>query len=430
METYTQYQAAQFKAVMLLKKYNFGAASTAKYLGKSRGLIQSWMQIGNKHHLASQQIKFKSFRKILKELRRNITREHLDYFIAQRLLDLKLPAAFISKILEVPTSTVRSWRHGKVPVEVKKFFFDEKLVDREFRKLMKSLKTDITNRNLEYFQALNLAKIARGNIGRRRIGGRIISQVLTSHCSYVEPIPDKTVSCWINGTRKPWGAFKVLEDENIVMHDYKKILSELTYKHLDYHISKTLAEEYGWKYSKISKVLGLDKELVRGWIKKDRGHPIAKTYVNYFIVRDELKRYLTEDELNSARDEISKTITTAPEKHPQHPTTTVDVDKLEDEQSEEPDINAELENELIYHLETLPLGVTSPKVLKSILVNCRDATVEDIQKVLSLSSQILQNRETGKWILKKFVDESSEEKQKDDLERFNCKNNNGKVNVC
>lgn len=429
METFNQYQAAQFKAVMLLKKYNFGAASTAKYLGKSRGLIQSWMQIGNKHHLAKQRIQFKSFRKILKELRKNITREHLDYFLAKRLLDLKLPAAFISKILEIPTSTVRSWRHGKVPVEVKKFFYDDKLVDREFKKLMKYLKTDITNRNLEYFQALNLAEIARGNIGRRRVGGRIISQILTRHYGYVEPIPDKTVSCWINGTRKPWGAFKVLEDENMVQRDYKKIIDEMTHQHIDYHISKALAEKYGWKYSKISKVLGLDKELVRGWIKKDRGNPIAKTFVNNIIVKDELKRYLTEDELNSAKTEISKAIGTDLAGHHQNIPEDSDSEDGSDE-LEDPGIDAELERELIYHLETLPLGVTSAKVLKSILVDCRDASLAEIEKVLNRSKEIIVDQETGKWMLKKYAEANSDEDSDDTLERLKCRTEDGEIIAC
>ena len=429
METFNQYQAAQFKAVMLLKKYNFGAASTAKYLSKSRGLIQSWMQIGNKHHLAKQRIQFKSFRKILKELRKNIPSEHLGYFLAKRLLDLKLPAAFISKILKIPMSTVRSWRHGKAPVEVKKFFYDDNLVDREFRKLMKYLKTDITSRNLEYFQALNLAEIARGNIGRRRVGGRIISQILTRHYDYVEPIPDKTVSCWINGTRKPWGAFKVLEDENIVQRDYKKIIEEMTYQHLDYHISKTLAEKYGWKYSKISKVLGLDKELVRGWIKKDRGNPIAKTFVSNIIIKDELKRYLTEDELNSAKSEISKTISTDLAEHQQNIQEDIDSEDGGDE-LEDPGIDAELERELIYHLETLPLGVTSAKVLKSILVACRDASLEAIQNVLNHSNQIIHDQETGKWMLKKYAEATSEEESDNALKRFNCRDKDGEIVAC
>jgi len=428
MESHDQYQAAQFKAAMLLKKYNFGAASTAKYLGKSRGLIQSWMQIGNNHHLAKEKIKFKSFRKILKELRRNITMEHLDYFLAKRLIDLKLPAAFISKILDIPTSTVRSWRHGKVPVEVKKFFYDDKLVNREYKKLMKYLKTDTTNRNLEYYQALKLAEVARNNVGRKRIGGRIISEILTNHYGYVKPIPDKTVSCWINGTRKPWGAFKALEDEQMVLRDYRKIIDELTYQHLDYHISKTLADDHGWKYSKISQVLELDKELVRGWIKKDRGNPVAKTYVNPAIVADEVNKYLKEDKIRNAKETGSKT---------DHLVDDIEIGadevdgNLELNEPAHPDLDTELERELIYHLDTLPLGVSSPSVLKSILVNCQSATVNDIEQVLKLSKHIIQSERTGKWMLKKYAEEiEDEENKKDVFARFACREKESEKIAC
>jgi hypothetical protein len=427
MESYDQYTAAQFKAAMLLKKYNFGAASTAKYLGKSRGLIQSWMQIGNNHYLAKEKIKFKSFRKILKELRRNITKEHLDYFLAKRLIDLKLPAAFVSKILDIPTSTVRSWRHGKVPVEVKKFFYDDKMVNREYKKLMKYLKTDTTNRNLEYYQALKLAEVARNNVGRKRIGGRIISEILTNHYGYVKPIPDKTVSCWINGTRKPWGAFKVLEDEQMVLRDYRKIVDELTNQYLDYHLAKALADKHGWKYSKISKVLELDKELVRGWIKKDRGNPIAKTYFNPAIIKVEVNKYLKDNELSQAKQSII-------ESGKNFEVIDDEIDELEADlellEPVHPDLDAELEQELIYHLETLPLGVTSPGVLKSILVNCRNASVKDIELAMSLSTHIIQNQGNGKWMLKKYAEESEGEKSKNALARFACKSNGSEYAAC
>jgi predicted transcriptional regulator len=427
MENYNKYQAAQFKAAMLLKKYNFGAASTAKYLGKSRGLIQSWIQTGNDHYLAKEKIKFKSFKKILKELRRNITLEHLDYFLAKRLIDLDLPAAFVSKILDIPTSTVRSWRHGKVPVEVKKYFYDDKLVDREFKKLMKFLKTDSTNRNLEYYQALNLANVARKNVGRKRIGGRIISEILTNHYGYVKPIPDKTVSCWINGSRKPWGAFKALEDEQMVQRDYKKIVDELTYQYMEYHLSKSLADKHKWKYSKISKILGLNKELVRGWIKKDRGNPVAKTYFNPDIIKNEVKKYLKEDDLRNAQKGRSES--NLAEEHSGSKSIDSELN-VETQISVHPDLDIELERELIYHLETLPLGVSSPSVLKSILVNCQNASIKDIEKVLKLSQEIIQNDSTGKWMLKKYAEEIEEENKKDVFARFNCKERDGEKVAC
>ena len=236
METYTQYQAAQFRVALLLKQYKFGAVSAAKYLGKSRSIIQSWMQIGNKHHLSKEKIMLKSFEKILKKLRRRLTKEHLDYFMVKRFLALELPVAFIAKILELPTSTVRSWRYGRVPVEIKRFFYDRRLIDYEFNKLLKSLKKEITTRNLEYYISLYLAKSIMVTNGRRQIGGRMISQILTTHFGYIQPIPEKTISCWIDGKRKPWDAFPVLMDEQLVQREANKIVDKLTYQYLFYHI--------------------------------------------------------------------------------------------------------------------------------------------------------------------------------------------------
>jgi predicted transcriptional regulator len=432
-ESYTQYQAAQFRVALLLKQYKFGAASAAKYLGKSRGLVQSWMQIGNKHYLAKEKIKLKSFEKIVKNLRRVITQENMDYFLVKKFLDLELPVAFISKAMNLPTSTVRSWKYGKVPSEIKKYFFDPKLVEREYAKLLKFIKREVTSNNLEYFLAMRLSEAARENLGRRRIGGRIISQILTRHFGHLNPIPEKTVSCWIDGKRKPWNAFEVLADEGRIRREYNRIIDEMTYQHLTFHISKHLAEEYGWKYSKISKELHLKKELVRGWIKKNRGSPVAKTFVNSEIVRVELKKYVDPSEKlkiiqkpdglkSSLKKKIKKNQNTSPSKKFQKQNL--------DNKSELDDFDLELEQELVYHLETFPNGVTSAKVLKSILIDHNDASVEQLEKVLQRSSKIVKSRFTGKWILKQYEDEIIKERTIDeDLAEINCERDDDEV-IC
>ena len=398
METLSQYQAAQFRVALLLKKYRFGAVSAAKYLGKPRGLVQSWMQIGNKHYLAKEKIKIKSFEKILKELRKKITKEHLNYFLAKRLMNLELPIAFISNVLSLPTSTVRSWKYGKVPVEIKKFFHDHSVIDIEFNKLLKSLRKDVTSRNLEYFLALRLAKIARVNNGRRNLGGRLISKILTNHFGYIEPIPEKTISCWIDGKRKPWDAFQVLSDERKIQREFNKIVDELTYQHMTYHISKYLADKYNWNYSRISKELGIDKELVRGWVKKDRGNPVAKSFVNEEIVNDELLKYVNIDELKS----FEEPLIIEPFEKPQNNLTKIknDEEDIIKNMIDDVEFDSDLERELIYHLETIPTGVSSPKVLQSILIDHQNATLAEIEEVLRNSKHIIQNKDNSKWVLK------------------------------
>lgn len=424
METLAQYEAVQFRVALLLKQYKFGAASAAKYLGKTRGLVQSWMQIGNKHYLAKENIKLNNFEKIVKKLRRKITEEHLDYFLVMRLIDLKLPVAFVSRIMELPTSTVRSWRYGKVPSEIKKFFYDSRIIDREFNKLLKNIKTETTQNNLEYYLTIRLAKAAKSETGRRRIGGRNISQILGNHFGNVVPIPEKTISCWIDGKRKPWDSFDVLTDDNIIRREFNKIVDELTYKYLTYHSSKILAEEHNWKYQKISEILGVNKELVRGWIKKNRGNPVAKTFLNPEIVNREVEKYidsgdLLPEELAQVENVQRNKIKMAASKFNQES----EKDEIMNE------LNKELEQELIYHLETIPTGVTSIKVLKSILIDHRKASLDEIERTLEKSEQIIHNN--GKWILKKYIDKADGELQiEEELARINCEKGQNDEIIC
>jgi hypothetical protein len=434
-ETPLQYQAAQFRVALLLKQYKFGAASAAKYLGKSRGLVQSWMQIGNKHFLAKEKIKLKSFEKIVKRLRRVITQENIDYFLAMHLLDLDLPVAFIGRTMNLPISTVRSWKHGKIPSEIKKFFFDKKVVDNEFNKLLKSMKSETTRKNLEYFLALHISKVSRGKNGHSRIGGRTISQILTQHFILTEPIPEKTVSCWIDGKRKPWDAFTVLADQTVIKKEYNKIVNELTLKHMPYHISILLVEEHGWNYGQISDALKLNKELVRGWVKKNRGNPIAKTFVNQEIVKQEVDKFINSEDIKmKGFQQLKKTVNVVDlpnqEKQIKKKGERVIKDQVLVDDIE---FNLELEQELIYHLETIPTGVTSGKVLKSILIDHSDATIEEIEAILANSKEIIRSRFTGKWILKKYDNEgydSSEATIENDLAKIDCERHGNDEIIC
>jgi hypothetical protein len=425
METINSRKAAEFRVVLLLKKYKFGAVSAAKYLGKPRGLIQSWMQIGNKHHLAKEKIQLNSFEKILKELRKKITNEHLDYFLAKRLFNLDLPVAFIGKVLNLPTSTVRSWKFGKVPIEIKQFFYNRSIVDRKFAKLLRNLKSEVTKCNLEYFLALRLLESSNNGNGRRLIGGRLISQILTNHFGYIDPIPEKTISCWIDKKRKPWNAFEVLMNEHIINKEFNKIIDELTQEHMDYHVAMKLYNDHGWTYNKISSNMGLDKERVRGWVKKARGNPIAKSFSNSSLILPVVVKYLSDNNSTSQDNEIgsyshtllapkavdrirsgsNKDLTSREkscklnvfEKESMDIETENDPD-IEEEQRNE--INTELENELIYHLKTMPSGISSAQTIKSILIDQKNASISEIEAVLEKSEHIVKDPATNKWVLK------------------------------
>src|SRR5512136_2749092 len=47
-------RTVDFRVALALSEYGFGAMYTAKHLLRSRGMVQSWKKMGNKHHLARQ----------------------------------------------------------------------------------------------------------------------------------------------------------------------------------------------------------------------------------------------------------------------------------------------------------------------------------------------------------------------------------------
>jgi hypothetical protein len=368
-----------FRVALMLKKYKFGSNMAARYLGKPRGLVQSWMQAGESHILARQQFKLEAFEKKLKGIRRKITQENIYYLLAMKLIELELPPEFIGKHLGIPLSTIRSWKRGVAPKGVKKLFIDRNILDKEYKKLITFLKDQSTRQNMRYYLALKLSEAGAQEEGRRRIGGKTISRILTRHFRLYLPIPKETISCWIDGRRTPKNAFMALKDRKIIDEEYERIVDELTNEFMDYHISLKLYNDHGWTYSKISKTLELDKEKVRGWVTKGRGSPIAKTFVNESLVKEELQKYIVETSFNGGGMETKDV-----------------VDVVIDE--EEDDFDFELEDEILYHLSFFPGGLSSPQAIKSILIENKESQIEDILNILDTSKKIV--RKGNKWILK------------------------------
>ncbi|UCG68165.1 MAG: hypothetical protein JSV09_10100 [Thermoplasmata archaeon] len=368
-----------FRVALMLKRYKFGSNIAARYLGKPRGLVQSWMQAGESHVLAERQFHMGAFEKKLRNIRRKVTKENIYYLLAMKLIDLKLPPEYIGKHLGIPLSTVRSWRAGVSPKGVNRLFTDRNMVDREFKKLMQYLKYESTRQNLYYYLSLKLSENARNTLGRRRIGGKTISKILTKHFNLTRPIPKETVTCWIDGKRRPKNAFEVLKDDEIIEDEYRKIIDELTDEYLEYHIAKALHDRYNWSYSRISKTLGTNKEKVRGWIKKDRGNPMAKCFKNDDKIEEALKKYVivapNGGELQGAvREEIENLV------------------------ENEASFDEDLEDEILYHLSFFPSGLSSPEAIKSILIDNKMADIEDIMEVLENSPKI--TRKGNRWLLR------------------------------
>jgi hypothetical protein len=116
-----------FRVALMLKRYKFGSNMAARYLGKPRGLVQSWMQAGESHTLARQQFKLEAFEKKLKNIRRKITKENIYYLLAMKLIEIDLPPEYIGNHLGIPLSTIRSWKRGVAPKGVKRLFIDRNI---------------------------------------------------------------------------------------------------------------------------------------------------------------------------------------------------------------------------------------------------------------------------------------------------------------
>ncbi len=368
-----------FRVALMLKRYRFGSNIAARYLGKPRGLVQSWMQAGESHALAQSNFKLGAFEKKLRKVRQKLTQENIFYLMAMKLIDLKLPPEFIGRNLGLPLSTVRSWKEGVSPKSANRLFIDRDILDREFKNVMEFLRSKSTRENLLYYLSIKLSESGQQKVGRRRIGGKTISRILTGHFNLVRSIPKETITCWIDKRRRPKNAFEVLKDNEFIEGQYRKIEDELTDEHMDYHMAQTLYSRYDWSYSRISKTLELDKEKVRGWVKKNRGNPIAKCFKNEGRVKESLKEYVNEE--------------------PHEEETNESVEKaLEAVEARDNGFDTELEDEILYHLAFFPSGISSPRAIKSILIDNKDAEIRDIEEVFNKSPRILRNG--SRWTLK------------------------------
>jgi hypothetical protein len=272
-------KAIDFRVALALSKYGFGAMYTARHLLRSRGMVQSWKKMGERHYLARMPVNGDKVTKRLWKIRRVTTFKDLDYHMATRLFTYDLSSSYIAKRLGIPISTVNSWRKGNSPSSVRDGFIDTELVDSKFTSLLAGIKRDLTTEHIDYFLALRISEdsaLKDDGGGTRNIGARTISGVLKGFLG-TEPLPERTVSSWIKGERKPHNIEQRLIDEEFINERFQELVLELTKQQIDYHIAMELAAR-GWQYSAIALFLHLNKEKVRGWIKKGRGSPLAKTF--------------------------------------------------------------------------------------------------------------------------------------------------------
>jgi predicted transcriptional regulator len=288
----TDPKAVDFLVAMALAKYGFGAMYTAKQLYRSRGLIQSWKKLGKKHHLAKRGVSKEAVKKRLWKIRRITTFKNLDYHLAQRFFEYDISSAYIARVLNIPTSTVNSWRHGNIPLTVRNEFVDEELVDAKFQSVLNTVRRELTEEYIDYLLARKIAE--EGEKHGVSIGGRTISKLISTFLNK-ETLPERTVSSWIKGERKPHNISEELVDHEFLEETFKELVKVITKQDLNYHLSMALYNEKGWKYSAIALFLGLDKEKVRGWTKKNRGSSVAKLFKDKAYVDKVLDTLLKSD---------------------------------------------------------------------------------------------------------------------------------------
>lgn len=213
--------ATQFKLALLLKKYRIGIITSARYLGCRRSLIQSWRQRDVKHPLANYKVNLKIFQSELHKVRRKLTEENLNYFLAKRLVNLGLTDAYISRKLNIPTSTIRSWRLGSTPKRMNIYLVDKKFLDQKIKKIESEIAFETSRKNLIYYLALKFHSLSNNN-SRRKIGSNYISKILSRRFNLQIKLSPQTIVYWVAGKRKPWNAFPNLTDEGIIEDTYKQ----------------------------------------------------------------------------------------------------------------------------------------------------------------------------------------------------------------
>ena len=278
--------AVDFRVALALDEYGFGAMFTSKQLLRSRGMVQSWKKMGERHHLARRDFNKEQVRTRLWKIRRVTTFKDLDYHVAQSLFDYNLSSSYISKSLDIPVSTVINWRNGNTPASIKNGFVDNELIKNKLDSVLGRIKHEITSENLEYFLTLRINEESHKALegGRvRGIGARNISWMLRD-LSGGQQIPERTVASWIKQERKPRNHDPRLVDEELLDHKFHELVLLLTKQHINYHLAKSL-NKIGWTYSAIALFLGVQKEKVRGWIRKGRGSPVAKAFYDPVYVQ-------------------------------------------------------------------------------------------------------------------------------------------------
>ena len=338
------HDAVDFQAALAMRKYGLGTVTIARVLGRSRGLVQSWLNSGEKHTLSHIQCPRYDLEARMRELRKAITLRYIDRIIAVKFYKVGLNSGEISEILRVPPTTVESWKN--CPVDLP--FADPKTVEAEYQRRLKQAQRHYTRKNIHYHLSLRLRE--EGDRHGKRIGSKTIYGVLCEHFYNNEncPLSERTITSWLADERRPPHSKDPLIDNEMVEREFRGVVSDLTLRFIDYHVSMELFNTYGWSYQEISERLGISQEKVRGWTKKGRGNPLALTFRNPAIVSERTQSFLL----------------------------------------------PKWEEEVVYFLRTFPAGVSSPLVLRHLV----DIPQEELEYIFENSNRIV--RRNNRWCVR------------------------------
>ncbi len=219
--------------------------------------------------------------KIERQMRSNVTREHLEYYLACTLHeDYDLNAPTIASALGVPRPTIVSWieRRIKNPIRVGGPSIASMNIG------MWHVRRELTIKDIKYYLAIELH--------RHGLGDKIISQLLG--------VSSATIGGWIYRGIRPPSANEKIKVEKIVEEELAKIKRRLTEENLPYILTFELLEQ-GFSQKRISELINVHPTTINTWVT---GGLAPKSY-RESLIDDDYARELVLKRLVVIRDSFS-----------------------------------------------------------------------------------------------------------------------------
>jgi DNA-binding transcriptional regulator YiaG len=233
---------------------------------------------------------------MLSEIIDTYTLDSMDYLLTCEVRGWGLDARYAAKKIGVPYETYRGWTNGRrKPKAARPGAENRLLVEERLSKLEREVSIELTNANIAYLMALEIASRTVG--GRpsnakatygKPAGKRTIAEALSGFLG--KQINEHTVHAWL--VRKSREELLRFRNKEIVESKMDEFSAYMTKIHIKYHMARELRNAYNWQYQDIAQALELDIDTVRGWIRKNRGPALAKAFCKKDVVRHEVQRHI------------------------------------------------------------------------------------------------------------------------------------------